>query len=511
MPISNSLHPASPLRIERAAFAALFALGVLVFGAAHLLFLADVPGLHFDEAWSANLAADIAGGGPWRAQSAYTRPWAQYLAGFAFELFGTNLFAFRLVQVCSSMLGVALLGLAVWRAGFKKATLALPLAAFALPGLTANHRFAIEITGFHALAFGALILGLELRARKGPRQGAYFLMGAGAILGTTAHILFLAPLLGLFAAVVLSGTALLRSDRLFLLFLSLVLTPFFLAVAYQVPEQGKGWLLVVFGIALFLWAALGARIPEWVREHEKRIVLALGIAALPFLFNAVVFADGHWTYLLTHGGLFIPYFAGLAAILAFLVVYRAWKNATAPPAARFWLRLTIFTTLASGALMLKAAPRYFEVPLLLIAVTYAYGIAAFDPRRALVLGGLIAVLVGGLFWVNYLVPGRYGYSREREVKFLAFKDSSRDFLPKQALVGALAVRGCRLQNVRTNDSRVEEALRFLARGDWQIPDGAPACPGVRVERVMGESAGEAEKANAHSAANVGDFLVWSEN
>src|SRR3989338_2888053 len=124
MPISNSLHPASPLRIERAAFAALFALGVLVFGAAHLLFLADVPGLHFDEAWSANLAADIAGGGPWRAQSAYTRPWAQYLAGFAFELFGTNLFAFRLVQVCSSMLGVALLGLAVWRAGFKKATLA---------------------------------------------------------------------------------------------------------------------------------------------------------------------------------------------------------------------------------------------------------------------------------------------------------------------------------------------------------------------------------------------------
>lgn len=500
MPTNSSSQ--DPQASERRAIALVLGIGIAFFLYAHFAFLRSVPGFHFDEAWSANLASDIARGLELRAQSAYTRPWSQSLAAILFASTTTNLLMFRLAHMLCVVTGIVLLALAMWRAGLGRAAAALPLAVAALGGLVANHRFAIEITGFHVLCFGLVTLGLEMRSRLGPRQGAYLAMGAGAIFGVTSHVLFLAPLLGLLATILLWRVELLRADRLFLMLIALVLTPFFLSVAVALPKSGKGIALVLLGVGVFAWAALGARIPEWTETQQRRARVFGLFLALPFLANAWLFADGHWSYLITHGGLMLAYFVGLPGMAAFLVIYRAWRNEPLPAAGKFWATFTVATTLAAGALMLKAAPRYYEIPLLCLAMFFAYGISRFDARRALVFSAFVAVFAGAIFSMNYFMPGLEGLGRERELRFLTFSDSSRDFLSKQLLVERLGKQGCRLENVETGDSRVLEALTFLAHNDWPV-DSAQACAKVRVERRA-----EAVKAGREvGEATVADFLV----
>ncbi|HEY8279260.1 MAG TPA: hypothetical protein VIH99_06540, partial [Bdellovibrionota bacterium] len=48
------------------------------------------------------------------------------------------------------------------------------------------------------------------------------------------------------------------------------------------------------------------------------------------------------------------------------------------------------------------------------------------------------------------------------------KDSSRDFLDKQSLVGFLGSSGCALNDIHTNDPRLYEALKALSLGDWPV-------------------------------------------
>jgi hypothetical protein len=494
------------LRAETALPKLFFVFGIILVLIQHFAMLYDVPGLHFDEAWSANLAADLLAGGEWRSQSAYTRPWSQYLAAFFFGSFGVGLLEFRFLQVSLALAGLSMIGFSLFSAGFRRTALFLPLAASLLAGIATNHRFAIELTGLHPFCLGLFVLGIEQRIRLGTKGSAYFLIGAGTILGTTSHILFLAVPLATLAMLLLEEWRLERRDRLFLILVSLVLTPFFAEIALRVPEKGKGIALVCLGGAIFVWALLGAPLILSSQEWRSRLRLACLVLSIPFVFNAIAFADGAWSYLLTHGGLVVPFFTGLPAIAATLVVYRAWRVESLTGEGEHASHRLFFILLAliSGLLMIKAAPRYFELPIIIFSVLLAHGISSLEPRRLGVFACFMSLLVNVNFFANYLWPARAGLSTEREIRLFSFRDSSRDFLPKQSLVRDLGARGCGMSDIKTQDSRVVEALTFLNRRDWAKVDGVDACPVLNLSRRV-----EFEKLDpSPEAEKIGDFMVW---
>src|SRR5690606_22886664 len=102
--------------------------------------------------------------------------------------------------------GLGFLGSALARAGFRSAALNLPLLALLLPGLLLNHRFAIELNGFHAFCLGLFAWSAVSRRPV--------LLGLAWILGTTSHILFYGVGLGFLGALIWEGRAFTRKERL---------------------------------------------------------------------------------------------------------------------------------------------------------------------------------------------------------------------------------------------------------------------------------------------------------
>lgn len=177
-------------------FALFPALGLLLLAWIHFEALGVYPGLHFDEAWAMNYAWRIVnepGFWPLTAMSPYTAPWTHYWAALWMKILGPSLLVFRASQVTLSLFGLLCLHLSLPRGS----RFFFPWALFLLPGLLLNHRFAIELTGFHVLCFGLLAFGLRYRT--------YTLAFAAALLGTTAHILFYGVALGLLFALSLEG------------------------------------------------------------------------------------------------------------------------------------------------------------------------------------------------------------------------------------------------------------------------------------------------------------------
>jgi hypothetical protein len=163
-----------------------------------------------------------------------------------------------------------------------------------------------------------------------------------------------------------------------------------------------------------------------------------------------------------------------------------------------------------GFMMLKPAPRYFELALLMVAVFVAQGLASLPFL------GRIAMVVFLCLHATVLFAEYFSVSpRENSLKFLFFKDSSRDFLSKQELVSVLGGSGCGLSDINGADSRVQEALLALSRADWPVAKGAASGLGSadaegatsckwkkpQVER-------RAESGRTGTREEVADFVIW---
>lgn len=473
---------------------------LLLFG--HLHDLGGTPGLHFDEAWAMNYAWRIAsekGFWPLTAMSPYTAPWAHYWAALWLKLLGPSQDLFRLTQASLSFGGLLLLCASLP----SRARFLFPWAVLLLPGLVLNHRFAIELTGFHALCFGALCLALSRRW--------WAAAVAFALLGTTAHVLFYGATVALLVAAVVAGAPQLEEKRARGAFTAyFALTALFLArVAFLVPEKGKASALALSAVAAAVFLALrGHRWPIW---SSKRWEIALAVAAAVFLFNACFFGQGYWTASLYTGLDVWSLYPGFAPpnfllCLLTLLLLTVGAVAYAPKLPRAWLLAGAFTT---GVMMLKPAPRYHELALLGLAALFALAAASslegvkwpgwkklrelgrwrrllpVASAASLALIGFTGIeMSGGLFDVRRQVG-----VREAELRFLAFKDSSRDFLDKKGLVKFLGSSGCELSGIETHDPRLLESLRALSLGDWPRPDDEKAtCPYVYVARATEEGA-----------------------
>jgi hypothetical protein len=481
-------------------------LGYIALALLHFHSLPVYPGLHFDEAWAMNYSWRIAsepGFWPLEAMSPYTAPWAHYWAALWLKAFSPSLFVFRASQAALSLGGILALHFSLPRAS----RFLLPWALLLLPGLILNHRFAIELTGLHALCLGLLCLGLSRRW--------WALALVAALVGSTGHILFYGVALGLLFALLTTarGTErlLLPGPRLALVSFFALISLFFLRVAFAIPEKGKGVALVLSSIAaaaLLLMRAEGWAV--WRSPWWGRVV---PVAALVFLVNALFFGQGYWTSSIYTGldvwGLY-PRFAPPNFILCFLALFATLALALlqAPAFARAWL---LASTTVIGLMMLKPAPRYYELPLLGIAALFVVAVApALEAgwkeffgqgrQRILRIGAALTLLLcaytslemsANLLQVKFMLG-----ARESAIRFLAFKDSSRDFLDKQALARFLGSSGCKLGDIETHDPRLLESLRALSLGDWPTlatPNGQCAYAYVArktEEGASGEAFGE---------------------
>lgn len=434
--------------------------------------LGDFPGLHYDEAWAMNFAHRIGPGfWPLTAMSPYTSPWTHYWAALWMHVFGVSLAVFRASQVFLSLSGLALLAGALPR----HVRPLFPWAVLAVPGIWLNSRFAIELNGFHIFCFGLLAWALR-REYYGTALGA-------ALLGTSAHILFYGISLSLLAMVLVERVTLSARARAAGSLYFIAAAFFFGRVLGAIPEKGKAGALVLS--ALLGAALLAGRAERWAIWARARGAVAWGAAV--FAVNAAFFGFGLWTVSLYTGSETV--WRWPAAVVPLLVFFAWGASAMLPamahalPRHRTWFLCAL---LFVGLMMLKPAPRYFAIPLVGLAALLAQ---APGRKGALPLGVVISL---GVFTGVFSAPFE---ARETSLRFLFFRDSSRDFLSKQSLVRFLGGSGCRPGDIGTNDPRLKEELAALALGDW--PVSAARCPYDLVS-LASESPGAANASRAFS-------------
>ncbi len=416
------------------------------------------------------------------AMTPYTAPWAHYWAALWMKAFGPSLVVFRASQIFLSVTGIFFFALALWQRGLRAQACFFLFVLALLPALLFNHRFSIELTGFHLLAFGVGAWALTHRL--------FWLVALAWVAGTTAHILFYGMGLALAATWISLGKEIGAKERRSGLVALLLLALFFLKVTLELPEKGKP--LALLASALGMAALLLQRAEGW-RFWRARFWdwLAL-VAAVPFVFNALFFAEGSWPLAVAKG---IESWRGVGgiifAVFFLLFAFGAWRGFRLLD--QTWQRWFLLSVTCLGLMMLKPTPRYFEIPIFCLSFFFALGLFSL-PRWQKNLS--MVFLLGHALWLY----GLYFHLpvRDASLRLLFFKDSSRDFLAKQELVSQLA--GCRLSDIKLVDSRVREALVALERSDWSANEGT--CPWKEINIAFrSEFVGRSTK-------EVAEFILW---
>ena len=460
-----------------------FILGLSVFFFFHLYDISSVPGLHYDEAWSANYAYELSQGHfSWRGMSPFTLPWEQYWVAVGYKLFGVNLAVFRISHLMLVFIGFFITLSVLFRHEYYRTLVVFPWVLTILPGLVTNHRFGIELTGWHVFSFSLVLLGLSLCSRGPNKNLGRAVIAMGAIFGLTGHVLFLAPLVSLYLVLMLREYKWKIRDRWLVQAVAFVLFIFSLGILIQVPSKAKPIALMLGALLVMVHAQFGFPVASWLRDRKRIVWGILVVASIPFLFNALFFLDGHWGFLRAHGTLLYPRFIAITVVGLLGLFWKAYSLGALKGEVWAFVQWTGLTTLMLGLIMLKPSPRYYELSLFCLALLGSYCVTRLEVKKAVVLVTLFTMLASTSIWWNYFMPAQLNLTSDREFRFLLFSDSSRDFLSKQRLVRFMADRGCGFESLIIEDNRVLEAVRFLRHGDWK-PATTHPCPGkFRVER-----------------------------
>jgi hypothetical protein len=445
-------------------------LGFVAYFFTHCLWISQIPGLHFDEAWAAYFSHLISTGAthgigsvPLEAMSPYTVPWSHFFTALFYSFFGTHLWVSRLSGVVLSALGIFFMQLGLFRLKRPEAAAIFPwICAFFVP-LVLNHRFAIEITTFHVFCFGLLVLGLITRK--------LILIGIALYLGITAHILFLGIALATWLTRRLQPEPLTRSERTLIVSLCACLLPFLIRVYLRIPEHDKAIALLLINAAI-AGDALVPKIGDWIIKKVRKpfLIFAL-LLSLPGLFFTLFFSEGHWNVLFNYGQISHPELIGISwSIMIAGLGYGSWKyyrkNGALPysQTALLWATLNI---LMISLISTKPTSRYYETGFLCLAFFAAVSISELSKRAQGIILSAFVFTSSLQLGMNYFQAGLEKKAVERGFAFGIFHDSSSDFLPKQDVVDFLAAQGCSFAQVQAEDPRLFEALRFLSLGDWK--------------------------------------------
>jgi hypothetical protein len=447
-----------------------------------LCHVSQVPGFHFDEAWAANYAYRIfsePGFWPVEAMSPYTHPWAHYLTAIFFRFFGVNLFVYRAAGVAMNVAGAFFAWAALWRTGEKKAATVLPFVLALFIPFLLNERFSLELTSFHILCFGVLLLGTQLRS--------IIIVFFAAVFGITSHILFLAPVLGALAVWGFRSGRWQGTHRAIVLLTAIGLWPFLWKIFREIPEKDKAIFLLASDTLVIFFVLVFEQMPRAIRRSRETLQWAIGIISLPFYFYLIFFSEGHWSILSTNGRISHPWLLALSipmTVIGLIYLIRKYRQTKWQPGQqRFWSWF-LYTVFFLGVLAVKPTPRYFDIAFFFIAIGISILLAHQKKVTVLIFMGLFAITSLSVLEFDYLQPGLRGLVVDRSYHFLIFKDNSADPLPKQNLARFLGDKGCAYSQVSTADPRLNEALLFLSHGDWPISTQA-VCPSAHphIERV----------------------------
>ncbi|MCO5144490.1 MAG: hypothetical protein M9962_15535 [Oligoflexia bacterium] len=419
----------------------------------HIYRLYDVPGIHYDEAWSMNYSNTIKeGSSPWQGMSPFTSPWVQYYSANFFKIFSESFFIFRLSHVLLALLGLFFVNLSIKSISIRAYWL-FPFSLILFSGSWMNHRFAIELTSLHVFLFGLLLLSLS---RKN-----IVLSYLSWTIGISTHILFY-PIGIAFILSALYLNYFSQKTRYIHTFFCLLVFGIFYKVFLEIPEKGKALTLLFSVIALAVLPWISFKLISKTKNLFEYMSLSLGGLTL---FTGTLFSLGLWTLAITKG--FDGSLTWLSLPLIPLIYLLFLRGAIHLPEFYRWsfFLLPILITLMTP----KATPRYFCLIIITISALSTLGIVKNFDRWAL---STLALLVALFSYTS----ATYFYSpvKENGQKFLWYKDSSRDFLPKQQIVSLLSRNACQLSDIKLFDSRVREALQALAIADWPIR--GLACP-----------------------------------
>jgi hypothetical protein len=493
--------------------------GLIALLVSHCLALTWAGGVHYDEAWAALFSHRIAtepGFWPVAAMSPYTSAWGHYVTAFFYKLLGTSLFSYRLSGIALVVAGISLISLALKNLEQARAAALFPWIIAFFSAAVMNHRFAIEINTFHVFCFGLLSWGLSQSLRTWRTDLAIL---SATVFGITSHVLFLAPALACLILAFWSDSFSAQkaaSKRLRTLagVALILLAGFFLRIHLGVPEKDKSFALLLMAALCFLgvgFPGIASTALQKIRKYAERPILCLFFTAnLVSFFFLLFFSEGSWAAAFFNGGqsdirlmgwplvaLAIGIISSRKEIQALSKQDPRWKKAIA------WAALTVLLTTSMAT---KPAPRYFEIPFLMLAVFFSIALAHAEKRQAWI-AFLVWVVAGFLqLEVNYFKPALAGSIPDRSFQFLFFKDNSGDTLSKQDLARALAGAGCRFEQMRSNNIRILEPLKFLSLGDWPLA-GSTCLFG---NEVLVERKSQASPLPAH-AAQQGPFILYSKD
>ncbi|MBI3542402.1 MAG: hypothetical protein HY075_03895 [Deltaproteobacteria bacterium] len=470
------------------------ALVIALFGLAaytQLTQLTSVPGLHFDEAWQGNFANRIAtepGFRPTEAMNSYTTPIVHYLLALVFRAFGPSLEAMRGAYAAMNLGSLALLAALLWWLGERAAVAWFTLMWALLPLAVHDHRFHVEVTGFHSLCFAVLVWGLALWRRRPVLSPV--LVAASIVAGTYSHVLFISVFAAGLFALARSFPAEFRSRRsqALITVVALLLIPLPVRMGLGL---GKASPLALAG-ALACTAAWAALTPRWIRGYSlwqrwprraMRLSKLAFVCALPFLVGFVALLwNGPWPYAQATGHLDNVRWMPLNALI-FLMLMAMQLNTRARTLfggahvderrhdelrERYHLSPSLVwgafvaTFLVASILILKQSPRYYTVPTILAMIWASQRLARIHSRKAqLQIAVIFAAWNLWAFEHEYLA--RFEHSGSTTIEFTAgpYHDNGRDFRPFQKLFAWGLETGCLSRTPWVEDDRFGQPFRFL--------------------------------------------------
>ncbi len=446
---------------------AVFTVSMALLAFALFVHSTTAPALQYDESWWGLLIQRIAtepGQWPIFGMSSYTLTHNQYLSAALFRWLGPSVALLRFIPKLEVLAGVGLISAALHVSGRSLAGAILPgLIAF-FPALVMNQRWTVELTTFSVLVTGLVSLGLALRRERGSSTSSNALILAGAWLGTTSHILLIAPLMALWFWLWSHGLIRTREDRRLVTTAAIGIVSFVIAVFLRESRalEIAALALAVLGGATLTWTDLSKSLRTWARW----------IVTIPGLLILVPFAvhlDGNWQALQYTGDLSQPLWRGAILIPLTLLLWFS-RRGFASTIPRVALPLLPITLLATQAMVGRLGARFLEIPFLMVAVALAALAARLPLKRLVAFASVWVVCGGGLLWQNYFEPCIHERQVARAFRLgRMMKDSSEDFVSKMPLVRRLGEQGCGLEALPEIERGPE--LRFLALGDWPISKG----------------------------------------
>lgn len=479
-------------------------LAMMVAAYTQLTHLVSVPGLHFDEAWQglfAHKLGTIAGYRPSEAMNSYTSPVVHHLLSAVFSYFGPTIEVMRGTYAVMNLGTVALIAALLWRLGERLAVAWFAIFWALLPLSVHDHRFYVELTGFHGLCLAALLWGLALWKRA--PFASFALIVVAMIAGVYSHILFVACFLAGIFALARSFPAEFRAPRAqaLLATTALLLMPLPIRMGLGLYKSLPFALAAGLG-AIALWAALT---PRWVRferlwvrwpRRAMRLSKLIAIATTPFLFGFITLLwNGPWAYAQATGHLLLWWMPINAGLFLLALYHQACRVPAEPrPMAVFEqesaqgrTRLALSPSLVWGAftasflitsvLILKQSPRYYTVPMILAMIWVAQRMARLRSQKLqLSLAALFVTWNLALFHYCYLFPYREQGATTIEFKLGPYHDNARDFRPFQKLFSWAQENGCLTENNWVEDDRFKLPFDFLKLTTKMPPAGHPRCP-----------------------------------